>query len=288
MISQKKKIISIALFVIMASVIAIGSKIMLPSEVNAEDFDSLFVRVLGFEVVASLYFIMIYAHNAVITLFFGQKSELPNNQAGLRFGICFALIYLFGMQEVVVEASPFTSWGTDFIIYQFFMGAGEAIAAVLLCTMIAKFVMAKKNSQQRNTLLSFRQKVLAVLLIAAAFTAVRIIGYEAGIMHSNANTLPIPTYLWTAIFGIVLGVCHAVLYPIFKSGENAVNQSVKIMILSVGLCWILFNLFIGLIFAGAMTDMLLRSGLDVLAVFLASVIWGKYIRRPNINSDSIN
>jgi len=274
-----KKIILIIVLVLLAGSIAIASKVMLPSDVNVKDFDSIFVRVLGFEIVASLYFVMIYTHNAIITSVFGRRAKLSNMQIGLRFGICFALIYLFGMQEVVVEAAPYATWGLDFVVYQFFMGAGEAVAALLLCVAISLFIIDKRHAIQPKTPKLLREKASAVLLIAAAFTAVRVIAYETGTIHSNVDSFPIPSYIWTGIFGIVLGFCFIMLYPVFDNQKSPVKLSVNIMVLTVGLCWIFFNLFIGLIFAGTITEMLLRSGLDVLAVFSATFVWSNYIRK---------
>ena len=45
--------------------------------------------------------------------------------------ISFGLIYLLGMEEVVVEASPFAEWEFPFVKYQFVMGIGEAYGVVL-------------------------------------------------------------------------------------------------------------------------------------------------------------
>uniref|UniRef100_UPI000564730E hypothetical protein n=1 Tax=Paenibacillus zanthoxyli TaxID=369399 RepID=UPI000564730E len=111
--------------------LAIFSKNLLPSAVNIKDFNSIFVKLLGFPVVASLYFILIYTHSASITQLFGKNAKLSNIQLGIRFGICFGLIFLLGMQEVVVNASPFSEWGLDFVIFQFYMGIGEAIIALM-------------------------------------------------------------------------------------------------------------------------------------------------------------
>ena len=279
LIHKKRKIVLTALLILVAGILAIASKVMLPNDVNVGDFDSIFVKALGFEVVASLYFVMIYAHNAIVTRVFGRNADLSKWQIGLRFGVCFALIYLFGMQEVMVESSPFASWGIDFVVYQFFGGTGEAIAALLLCLAIAVFVIDKRNAQQTKASVPFRDKASAILLISAAFTAVRAIAYETGIISSDVNSFPVPCYIWTGLFGIVLGSCFILLYPVFDNQKSLVKQSAKIMILTIGLSWIIFNLFIGLIFAGTLPELLLRSGLDVLAVFLAALIWNKYIRK---------
>ena len=80
--------------------------------------------------------------------YFGRTSDYSKLQMGLRFGICFALIYFIGMQEVMVEASPFKTWGIDFLIYQFVMGIGEALVAIIMCVVISSLTL--KNSVHKK------------------------------------------------------------------------------------------------------------------------------------------
>jgi hypothetical protein len=276
---SRKRIISTNISAILAaSILAILSKVLLPSAVNIEDFNSIFVKLLGFPVVASLYFILIYTHGAIVTQLFGKNAKLPNLQIGIRFGICFGLIFLLGMQEVVVNASPFSEWGIDFVTYQFFMGIGEAITALALCIIIAKYNI-KKNRYNYPKENITSKKVLRVSLIALAFTIERTIAYETGIISSDINTFPIPCYGWTILFGIALGCFYVILLPIFREDKNPVSQSFKLVVITIGLCWIIFNSFIGWIIDGAMSDVLLRSGLDVAAIFIAVLTWVSFHAR---------
>lgn len=126
-----EKTLKTILFILAACVLAIASKKLLSSEVNAEDFNSLLVLMFGFPIVATSYFVMIYTHNAVVTKWFSKNARLSNLSCGLRTGISFGLIYLLVMEEVVVEASPFAEWEFPFVKYQFVMGIGEAYGAVL-------------------------------------------------------------------------------------------------------------------------------------------------------------
>jgi hypothetical protein len=272
-----KKVVLLAILILAAALAAIASKVILPTEVNIEDFDSILVRMFGFEIVATFYFLMIYVHNAIVTFKFGETANLSNRQIGMRFGICFALIYLLGMQEVVVESSPFSAWGFDFVVYQFFGGIGEAVVALALCMSVSLLMIRKKTGT--NMFMSLRDKMSAVLFTAAIFTLVRTIGYESGIIHSNVKDYPFPCYVWTILFGAVFGACFILLRPIFESQNNPVMLSVKAMVLSTGMGWTIFNMFIGLIFSGSMPEILLRCGLDVLAVFSATLIWNKYINK---------
>lgn len=147
-ISIKKIIIVNVIAVITAAILAIMSKMLLPSDVNAQDFDSIIVLTFGFPAIAVFYFLLIYSHCAFTMQYFGRTSDYSKLQIGLRFGICFALIYFIGMQEVMVEASPFKTWGIDFLIYQFVMGIGEALVAIIMCVVISSLTL--KNSVHKK------------------------------------------------------------------------------------------------------------------------------------------
>lgn len=181
------------------------------------------------------------------------------------------------MQEVVVSASPYSEWGYNYVIYQFFMGIGEAIVALVLCITIAKFTINEKNHGNYLRESKKNSKVLMVGLIALTFTVERIIAYKTGIVSSDIVTSPLPCYAWTILFGITLGCCYVILLPVFYEYKNPVNQSLKLVVITIGLSWIIFNSFIGWIIDGAMPPVLFRSVLDILVVFITALIGNKYI-----------
>ena len=78
------------------------------------------------------------------------------------------------------------------------------------------------------------------------------------------------------IFGIVLGVAYVSLYPIFYNNKFNKLLSFKLVVLTIGINWIIFNSFIGLIFKGVMIQMILRSGVDIGVLFLCSILINKY------------
>lgn len=270
------------LAVLLAASMAIIVHAVLPAGVNAENFDSVFVKLLGFPVVAASYFVLLFTHCVVATRYFGKQSNVPKLQVGIRFGLAFAILYFFGMQEVAVEASPFSEWGFAFVSYQFFMGVGDAIPALLLCVAVACFTLDNTNVYLPVQTMSRTEKIKAVALIAAAFLAERVIGYETGIITSNCSTYPVPCYTWTILFGMVLGCCYVFLYPVLAGERNKLLLSLKLAVLAVGVNWIIFNSFIGLIFSGVMPQMLLRSGIDVAVFFISCHVIGKYFVRPDM------
>ncbi|MCD8502524.1 MAG: hypothetical protein LRY71_13770 [Bacillaceae bacterium] len=283
-ISRKRVVMINVLAILFATAIAIIAHAVVPGDVNVEDFDSVLVKILGFPVVAVSYFVLVFLHCAMVMRYFGKRSSMKNMQIGFRFGIVFAALYLIGMQEVVVEASPYGEWGLGFVTYQFFMGISDALPAFLLCVVIAHYTLSNKNASSEQTL-NLIDKTKAVALITITLLIVRAIGYETGMIDSNIDTFPIPSYLWTVVFGIVLGCCYTILYPIFASRQNSYLLSTKLTILAIGVNWIIFNSFIGLIFSGVMHQMLLRSGIDVVVFFFSSIILHKYVFKTNLSDN---
>jgi len=284
-ISIKRIIIINIITIIFSAIFAIIVHAMLPASVDVSQFDSILVKWFGFPFVASLYFVILFTQCAIAVRYIGVRTETTKLQIGIRFGLVFAMIYLLGMQEVVVEGSPFTSWGLHFVKYQFIMGIGDAIPAILLCLIISYFTISNKEKSNLIHKLQFRDIIKVVSIIVIAIVIERTIAYESGLIASNSDTYPIPTYVWTVLFGVMLGFIYVILYPLLTYKNNISYIPLRLTLV-VGVNWIIFNSFIGLIFKDTMFEMLIRSGLDVLTLFIASTIIGKYIiTKEFINKD---
>lgn len=276
------KIIIISILTILCSVaFTIAVHVIMPAPVNVGQLDSVFVTLFGFPIVAVSYFLILYTQCTIAVRYICHRTKASNLQTGIRFGLSFALIYLFGMQEVMVESSPFTAYGFEFIKYQFFMGLGDAIPVFLLCIVIALFTI--KNSDKDTTVenIKISARLCAIFVIAISFLIGRTVGYELGIINSNCNTYTFPCYIWTALFGVILGYIYTMLYPVLSDQRKWFHVPIR-FILIIGLNWMIFNSFIGLIMKGTMSDVLLRSGLDVIVLFIASCIIGRFILKSAV------
>ena len=280
-ISKKRVIIVITFAILLAVVAAIITHANMPGEVNIEDFDSVFVKLFGFPLVASFYFVILFIHCVIVMRYYGKQSDMPRLQIGVRFGLVFASLYMIGMQEIVVEGSPFKEWGFAFVRYQFFMGLADAIPVLLLCIIVAYFTLGKSNTIVSKKLLRGKEKIKIITFISIAFLIVRAIGYETGIIANNCDIYPIECYMWTIMFGIILGSSYIVLYPVFYNEKNKIVMSFKLVVLTIGLNWMIFNSFIGLIFSNVLFQMILRSVLDIVGFFLVSIVINRYIIRSN-------
>ena len=89
-------------------------------------------------------------------------------QIGILFGIAYAMIYLLGMQEIIVDYSPFSTWGLDFIKYQFLIGIGDGIPAFLLCLIISYFTLRNNRQNKAIPTLGLKKSIGVIAILAVA------------------------------------------------------------------------------------------------------------------------
>ncbi|MBU3092781.1 hypothetical protein KPL35_11925 [Clostridium sp. CF011] len=281
-ISTKRLIIINTVLILFSALFAIIVHALLPTSVDVAQFDSIFVKCFGFPTVAIFYFILLFIQCVMVVRYIGVRADAPKLQIGIRFGIAFAMIYLFGMQEIVVEGSLFSNWGLGFVKYQLIMGIGDGLPAILLCVAIAYFTLSESKKIKPISKLQMTKCIKTIAIIAITIFVERTIGYESGLISSDSATYPVPCYIWTGFFGILMGYVYVILYPllVFEKRQCGIGVPLR-FIATIGVNWMIFNSFIGLITKGAMPQMLLRSGLDVVVLFLASAVAGNYIIELN-------
>lgn len=274
---------AVAALVIVAAVAAIALHAIVPAAAPEEIFDSLLVRTLGFPFVASLYFILLFAHCSASTLRFSRRSAASPARTGAALGAGFALLYMVGMQEVVVEASPFASWGREFVAYQAYMGFADALPALLLCLALGRFFMAPVPAASPAAAPDGAVRAAPFLSPLPYFTlvvgAARTAGNLSGGIASDLARYPSQTVVWNFALGAAFGLAYAMIRPLHAGGAR---KLVRDLALIYGLNWAIFNAFIGLIFAGVMGQMLLRSAIDTAAMAGAALLyeaWGSGARR---------
>jgi len=210
----------IILAILFSAAFAIIIHAILPASVNGDQFNSILVKWFGFPAVSIFYFILLFTHCALSVRYIGLRTVASKLQIGIRFGIAYAMIYIFGMQEIVVEYSPFLSWDFEFVRYQFLIGIGDGIPALLLCLIISYFTL--ENNSQIKTLpqLQFMKDIKVITIIAITFFIERTIFYQTGIINSECVSYPVPCYAWTGMFGVLLGYIYIILYPLLSYDDS--------------------------------------------------------------------
>ncbi len=279
-ISVKRLIIMNTVFILFSAIFAILVHALLPASVDVAQFDSIFVKWVGFPAVAIFYFILLFTQCTLAVRYIGARANVPKSITGIRFGIAFAMIYLIGMQEVVIKGSSFSTWGLGFVKYQLITGIGDGIPAILLCLAIVYFTLSDSEKSKPIHKLQITKCIKAIAIIAIAIFVERTIGYVSGFISSDSHVYPVPCYIWTGLFGILMGYIYVILYPLLAFQKKQYSIPLR-FIATIGVNWMIFNSFIGLIMKGAMLQMILRSGMDVVVLFLVSIVIDKYIIRLN-------
>lgn len=277
-VSKRCVIIVNTILILSSTMLAIITHSLLPASVDVTQFDSIFVRLFGFPAVVVFYFLLLFTQCAITITYIGIKANVAKLQIGIRFGIAFAMLYLVGMQEVVIKGSSFSSWGLEFVKYQFIIGIGDGIPVILLCLGVAFFALSDNKRIKVIDKLQLTKSIKSIFVIAITIFIGRTIGYESGLISSESSTYPIPCYMWTGCFGLLMGYIYVILYPLLTFKKKQYHIPLR-LIGAIGVNWIIFNFFIGLIMNGAIPQVILRSGLDVMMLFIASTL----ITKKSIN-----
>lgn len=246
--------------IVTCSFLAIIIHAILPIKVDNNRLDGILVRNLGFPSVAFFYFLILYTHCFVTINIFKKYFHNNGFKNGIYFGLILALLYLIGMQEIMLSVSPFDAWGLEFVVYQLFMGFGDAIPVIILCAIAGALV--ESNSKKNNNFLT--NKVVTIFIFAIVIGTARTIFSQINVIENYMDFYTIPVIFWNYAFGTVIGIIYLILKKFF-------NQPKKWMTWGLIVNWIIFNSFIGLIKSGALFDALLRSILD--GIVIVSVVW---------------
>lgn len=259
--------------VILSTAFAIILHGNLPGGVGADvNFDSLLVVTFGFQVVASLYFVVLYTQFGLVELLAGSRSSRSKFETGIRFGLAIGLISFVGM----FEPQPGAPYTGDFAIRQFWVGFGDLLPVLFCCLILSVIISSKKETKAEQPVYPWQKRLAGIAIIAAIFFAERMFSYSIGITHSDFATDPIPHYIWALAFGLTIGIIVDMLRPYFSAKGSVFSPNLSV--LTIGLNWIWFNSFIGLISKGMILSMLSRSMADTIAIYAAVVLVTVYLQ----------
>ena len=146
-------------------------------------------------------------------------------------------------------------------------GRGDAVPAFLLCVILCLLHCAPSADVPGGRIFC-KDNFIRIMCIAAAFFVWRMIGYFTGIVDNEMSIYPVPVVIWTFIFGAFIGFGYCLINYSFKNRGRKVVR----LFLTIGVNWIWFNCYIGLIAAHTFGLMVLRAGADVLAILIGSLL----------------
>ena len=218
-------------------------------------------RVLGVEGAASLW--ALAAFSGVALVFLVLRKDIPGKgiQKGINYGASVALLWMMGMLEgVSLFGNP--------MIREFVVGCSDAIPAFVLSILISTIV-PKKTENPSRVLVQSPHRIWILLTFMILFTLVRYGGYSTGMLRSGMQERPWITLIWTFLMGLTTGVGFLLITsprdgtPFSEDGKRGAG------FLLFGINWVSFLFFMPLMFSGYLGDVLLRIGIDLMAVVLA-------------------
>jgi hypothetical protein len=256
--------IVISATIVICTAIAIIVHAVLPEKVDEALLDGALVLRFGFPLVAVAYFLVLFAQCSATVTASWPTARPRTLRYGLKLGPAFAVMYMIGMQEIMVDTSPFLAWGWDYVVYQAIIGLGDAIPVIILCAVVGTLLAEERTPDGGG----HRGGVAALLVITLTVGTVRWLVSALGIIQSGLTEYPVAVVAWGYLLGLGFGISYLLVTRINSAGR-------AVMLYGLGLNWLIFNAFIGLVFAGKMGDALLRSAIDVAAVGLAMVLLAK-------------
>jgi hypothetical protein len=234
----------------------VGSFVVTASELEFSTLEQRF----GPEIVASVWALFAFSVVAVVFYWFQVGTPGVGWMNGLRFGSAVGLMWLVGMLEgVSLFGNP--------ILNEFLIGLSDAIPVLVMCLLLGKFVAARTTGEFEYQATSGRW-VLAIMIIASVYTGGRYIAYLTGVIGSGTQSFPLETFLWTLGMGISIGVAWVLVGHRLISA-SPLRTAVVFGVCIFGFTWFAFLIFIPLLFAGTLLDILTRIALDIVLVTLA-------------------
>ena len=98
------------------------------------------------------------------------------------------------------------------------------------------------------------------------------------VIRSIGAKSTIPVLIWTLAFGMVMGGIYVLLRPIYEDSKGNI-KNIQLLVWSVGVNWVWFNCFMGLILKGLFLKMFLRGGLDILVITIGCIVTRIILKR---------
>jgi hypothetical protein len=228
------------------------------------DFEgSVLVRRLGFGPVALAWAIIAFSGMALVFLAIERRMTGSGFGKGLRYGIGLGLVVQVAMIEGVAMS------GNSFVD-EFVVGLSDAVPVVVMGALLGRFLASEVPPAQVGG--SVPGNIAVTLTIFALVFGTGRVGVQlAGLVDSALAIRPGTTIIWTVAMGATIGLFHRLVGDRLRA-LAAVPRALAFGLGVFGVNWALFMVFVALIFPDALSDVVLRVGIDVALVTLAGLL----------------
>ena len=199
----------------------------------------------------------IFAYSLIASLFLLIRNRLGGKLIlqGLKYGLSCCVVWIVYLLEPLPHVAVI-----DRITYP----VADSLALIVMGLLLGwLFGKPKYSAGLQKTAFP----VLPVLTVTACFFAGRMIQYFIFGIYSSFDEKPLETVLWCLLTGLAIS-CVMSWLNLYISNGNRVKRAMILGCLLFGVDLILFNFFMPLVFDADISDLILRSLIDILAVTL--------------------
>lgn len=251
-----KNILKIILVGIVTTIVRIIGQLSIPSGEQTVLAPSVFAQNGTLPLAFTIY--GIFAYSLTASLFLLIHNNLGGNRVlqGLRYGLSCCIVWIVYLLEPLPHVA-----GIDRITYP----AADSLALIVMGLMLGWLfgTPAQRTEKEKPPF-----PILPVLAVTVGFFIGRMIQYRIFGVYSSFDEKTMETVLWCLLTGITIS-CVMAWLSLYIRSENRILQALILGGMLFGVDLILFNFFMPLVFDADISDLILRTFCDILAVTVA-------------------
>ncbi len=260
-----KRTMKILLVGFITTVIRIIGQMFIPSYEQNVLAPSVFVKQGTMPIAFSIYAFLGFSVIAAMYLLVEKRMTGSKKAKGLKYGAAYCIIWVVYLFEPLPHSA-----GANFInaiAYPIADGIALIVMGLLIGILIVKDsdkIVVKKNIYKSS------RALFSFIFIAICFMAGRIFQYTVMDIYSLFDTQFFKTLLWVAITGVTVSAV-LIWFNQFVSCKNRIKRALIIGGVLYGLNITIFNFFIPLVFNFDVTDLLIRTFVEICFVTVGTL-----------------
>ena len=254
MVGKTKCILKILFVGVMTTFSRIIGQLLIPPGEQSVLPPSVFVINGTMPLAFSVYGVIAYSLIAAMFLLVHNQLSGSKVVQGLKYSVACSLIWIVYLLEPLPHAAPL-----DRITYPL----ADTFSLLVIGALVG--VMLGRKEAKRNSKVPGNSSFPAIVAITVLFIIGRLIQYYVLDIYSSFAEKPLETLIWCAVTGLT----NACVLDWFNKHVQQSSRAANALIVGgvlFGLNLFLFNFFMPLVFDADLTDLLLRTFVDIAAV----------------------
>lgn len=198
----------------------------------------------------------IIAYSAIATLFLFVRNRISGHKVikGVKYGLALGAIWSIYLLEPLPHVNRFI----DKISYPLVDSAALIVMGVFLGVLLCDNTPGDKKA-------STSKDLWGVACIALCFSIGRLFQYLLIDIYSSFHDKTMSTLLWMIATGVVIGIVLK-WFRCYIHAQSRIKATIMLGFVIFGVNMVFFNFFMPLVFNSDIPDLLIRTGVDIVAV----------------------